>query len=277
MSQGIVAYTYVDHQEEIGYPLGLSTRNLEICDAIHFFGSDEENTRLLELERERHPLKDRIVCHTIGRKIHSPSDIASAQNACLSWIRQNQTFDFVLGVQADTMLGGRAIELVLRLARQEHLGHSILLPVDHVRTYAVAHRTRFGCALIGKDSKAEFVEDGGWTRPYEEIPEAQSDPGLYCVDVGYYTPEMYYRHLVRNTKTWQSGPGAILADVFRRDRDEFIRGCLRKVRTYERNNIPLTAIDPSLPEHETIMDYFNCHEDYRHVCELIVELRKVIG
>lgn len=270
----IVAYTYVDHQAEILYPLGLVTRDLGMCDRIHFFGSDVENTRLLEHEREGHPLKERISCHTIGRKIHSPGDIASAQNACLGWVRENESFDFVIGLQADTMLGKRALDLIDRLCVGGRTASCVMLPVDHVRAYAVAHRTRFGCTVIGKDSPAAFVEDGAYARPYEDIP-AQDDPSLYCVDVGYYTPEMYHRHLVRNAKTWQSGPGAALAAALGRGRDEFIRECLRKVRSYERGDIPLTPVDRNLPEHAAIMDYFGCHEDYHHVLGIIGELRKV--
>ncbi len=269
----IVAYTYVDHQEEIGYPIRLVTRNLGMCEAIHFFGSDSGNTILLKEERSSHPLRDRISCHEVGRSINIPSDIAAAQNACLDWIRKNETFDFAIGLQADTMLSARALDLIVRLAEPKHLASSIMLPVDHVRVYAVAHRSRFGCSLIGKDSKAVFVEDGAYTRPYDELPDQDKDPALYAIDVGYYTPEMYYRHVRRNARTWQSVDGKVLADCYVRNRDEFIRSCLRRVKSYERKGSPLTAVDAASQEHAEIMEYFQCHDDYRNVRRIIDELR----
>lgn len=273
----IVAYTYVDHQEEIQYPVGLATKNLSLCEAIYLFGADERNTKLLEAERERHPLKGRIRCRSIGLGISSPKDIASAQNACLAWIRENEAFDGVIGLQADTMPGRRALQELEAWAKAGHRSGCLVLPVDHVRTYAVAHRTSYGCALFGKDSRSVFVEDGAVPDVYDRIPMAPTDLIPYCVDIGYYTPEMYYRHVERNAVTWRSEKGRELARLFRRDRDEFIRECLRKVRLYERGDIPLTAVDPLLAEHQEIMDYFNCHDDYRHVCELIVQVRKEVG
>lgn len=270
----IVAYTYVDHQAEIGYPIRLVTRNLSFCDAIHFFGSDSGNTILLESERSSHPLRDRISCHQINRTINIPADIAAAQNACLEWIRKNETFDFAIGLQADTMLSPRAMDLIVQLCETKHLSSSIMLPVDHVRVYAVAHRSRFGCSLIGKDSKALFVEDGAYTKPYVELPDQDKDPALYAIDVGYYTPEMYYRHVKRNARTWQSAPGESLAASYATNRDEFIRSCLQKVKSYERQGAPLTAVDASKPEHAEIMEYFQCRDDFRHVLGIIEELRR---
>ena len=272
----IVAYTYVDHQAEIGYPIRLVTRNLSICDAIHFFGSDSENTILLESERSSHPLRDRISCHEISRNINIPADIAVAQNVCLDWIRKHETFDFAIGLQADTLLSARALDLIARLAEPKHLTSSIMLPVDHVRVYAVAHRSRFGCSLIGRESRAVFVEDGAYTRPYDELPDQDNDPALYAIDVGYYTPEMYYRHVRRNARTWQSAPGESLAASYVRNRDEFIRSCLTRVKSYERKGSPLTAVDAASPEHMEIMEYFKCHDDYRSVCRIIDELRASI-
>src|SRR6266404_3831850 len=257
----IVGYTYVDHQEEIGYPIRLVTQNLVFCEAIHFFGSDAGNLRHLEEIRENHSLKDRIFCHQIDRKVDSPGDIAAAQNSCLSWMRQNESFDFVIGLQADTMIGHRGIDLIRRITDSKRsAAEATLLPVDHVRIYAVAHRTRYGCAVIGKDSKAVFIKDGAYTDPYSKVPEEENDPGLFCIDVGYYTPEMYYRHVSRNARTWKSSDGVKLCEAYGRSRDEFIRHCLKRVWTYERGDIPLTPINPGLPDHAVIMDYFKCHD-----------------
>lgn len=271
----IVAYTYVDHQAEIGYPIGLATGNLDLCESIHFFGSDLENTRLLDLEREKHPLKDRISCHTIGVKINCPGDIASAQNACLEWIRKNEAFDFVIGLQADTMLGKRALVEVERISGSGNETACVLLPVDHVRTYAIAHRSCYGCAVFGKASRALFIGDGAYTDKFAPVQMAAADPEPYCVDVGYYTPEQYYRHVRKHAKTWNSPEGVALADTFLRDRDEFIRKCLRRVKGHERGDIPITPIDASRAEHKIVMNFFRCHDDYRHVCRIIEELRKV--
>jgi hypothetical protein len=271
----IVAYTYVDHQEEIGYPIGLVTRNLSFCDRIHFFGSDSENTACLLGELISHPLRERISCHEIGRKIHVPADIAVAQNACLEWIRKNETFDFVIGLQADIMIGGLAMDLIRRITSSEkYLSESVLIPVDHVRCYAVAHRTRFGCVVIGKDAKVQFVGDGAYTEPYRCLVEEEKNPNIYCLDVGYFTPEMYFRHVRRNARTWNSATGTAMADTYHRNRDDFIRQCLRKVRFYERGDIPLTPIDPNVPEHIIVMDYFKCRDDYNHVRGIIEQLRR---
>lgn len=270
----MVAYTYVDHQDEIGYPIDLVTANLSFCESIHFFGSDKKNTDLLEAVRDRHPLRDRISCHQIDRKINIPQDIASAQNACLSWLRANDPFDFAVGLQADIFLGDRAVNLIASLSTSgENRSKAIVLPVDHVRIYSVAHRTRFGCTLIGWDSKAQFVGDGAYPEPQKTIPEADKDRNPYCLDVGYYTPEMYFRHLCRNAKTWSSAEGRKLVGTYGRDRNEFIRECLRKVFMYERGGVPLTAIDQNLPEHVAIMNYFKCHDDFRQVLGIIRELR----
>lgn len=268
-----MASVYVDHQAEIGFPVGYVIRNLDFCDGIFLFGSDEANTLLLENIRKTSPLSEKIKCVSIGQKISRPEDIATGQNKCVDWLKENSPSDYILVLQADLTLRRRGVQYLNEfMASGQNSRPVVQLSITQSMLHTYSDQTYFGCALIGRESdKCRFIHDGAYTEACW-ISSYLPDPA-HAFHVGWLGAELCYGHFKRHSKTFDLGhmsPEAKemgeIAAMFSRDREGFIRRAL--VLNRNRNHKPLTVLPIDDEDYAEAVSFFKLSEERNMVIRL---------
>lgn len=185
----IVFATYIDHQKEIGYPLGFQLK--EIPSLRVFCSTGEEQAYLQEAYPKIQPT---IIDHSIG----SPEDIATAQNKCLDYLFV-EGWDFVVWVQADIYLTEEAKRLVREVCIERNLHAAVTLKTRHLRLFYIAGTTYFGVNIVGRLCAGRFLQDGSHTSGAVSIGSDDC-----TIDIGYLSVQQCKNHLKRHAKTWNS-------------------------------------------------------------------------
>jgi hypothetical protein len=269
MGMKIAASIYVDHQDEIQFPVGFITRDFQCFDRIYFFGSDKANTALLEEIRDQHLLRDRITCVTIDHKVVTSFDISIAQNKCLDYLVAHDGCEYFMTVQADILLTDRAKAIMKDwIATRQDLKDAYHLTVLHARLFIPTHPTYFGFTMMGRESDQRFVGDGAYLRGTPYNPHEWN-----CLDVGYLGIEQYYRHIARHRKTWKENLRiGELADLYHRDRKKFIMAVLEHTG-HECPGVPFRLMDLSDPVFKDVIESMGLQRDYQEVQSAVAELK----
>lgn len=201
----LIACTYVDHQEEILYPVAYAALSFLEFDKIYLFGSDIRSVRQLEQDMEGHPLARKIVIEEIGSKVFIPEDIAAGQNLCLDFIRRHETFDYVLFFQADLKVTKHGLSWIKEfLAGGDSQRPAQMLLVKQIFLHLDIGFNHFGCALVGRGSNgARFVHDGAYMETYQ--CSSYDDKNAHCLSVGWLGIDQCKRHFRRHARTWNVG------------------------------------------------------------------------
>lgn len=267
----ICASVYVDNQDDIQFPVEFITKNFDFFEKIYFFGSDGRNTDLLRAIQSNHPLKHKIHCESIDKKIYKPTDIAVAQNACVEYLKDKDDSDFFTIVQADTLLTDRAFKFIKEWAKPENTRYSYHLTVRHIRFYIIAHQTYFGVTLMGRNDPHRFVQDGAYLEGNPHFPHPWN-----CLDIGYFDTETYYRHVLRHSLTWTENVFFQRApEAYRRSKKEFIELALEYMAYCETKDRPIKLVSPDIEPYRSVIKHFNLEKDYQEVLGILThELRE---
>lgn len=264
-----VASIYVDHQDEIHYPVPFICRNLDMFDRIYLFSSDSINASLLEAEMKSHPLSNKVSVISIGVKIEDPSHIATAQNRCVEWLRENDGFDYVFVLQADTTVTKSGCRVLEDWFASEDVGRPpLMMKLRVITVHVESCRSYFGAAIIGRKSgRSKFVGDGAHTEGY--WISTDQDHVWHTIDVGKASVEAFKNKISRHTKTWHHST-ALLDSTLRlytEDRKEFIRTLLRNVRLTHAVELDRTPDDA----YEDFLDWFSLRAEREEVGAIIAE------
>jgi hypothetical protein len=280
MSHGISAVTYVDHQQVIGYPVGFSTRSLDICERIYWLCGDDVSARLLMAHRDAHPLAERIEIDVLGLRVATPGDIAAAQNAAVDEVRRRSDPDFVLLVHADTWVPHGAALAICARASASATDTCVSFPARRITMFHAAAWSPWGVTLIGLDSRARFIEDGSYTDQQlaqTTYPQCPPPRGEHVVEVGYWSLEQYGRHKQQHEVTWPEPANVELARLFREDRDLFVERALVRLRDYEFRG-PLQILPEDDEDIAALLREFpSAAADYRRVSEISAAMSRGPG
>lgn len=213
-----IAYaTYIDNQEVIGYPIRFI---LSEHPQIKVFCSDDHEKEILKQEG--------IDAEPIWIKIHSPEDIAHAQNHCLNLLF-SQDNDYVVWVQADMYMTPEVANIVKRVCVPGNESAVYGVTVRHLRLFHISTINNWGVTIVGKNCPDRFYSDGAHVgsagNPAIGGPDA-------VIDIGYLSITQYSNHLRQHAKTWSSdNHNYLLPD------EEFVRDVIdynkRSVGLYE--------------------------------------------
>ena len=270
----ITASVYVDQQVRFQYPIEYVTRNLDFCDAIYLFGSDRESCEWLREMAARHPLGKKMVAVEIGVKVVAPVDIASAQNACMEWMRRNENFDYHLLIQADTTITVLGVRSIRRFIGSGDPDRPVVMQkINHIRLHTDAGRTHFGVALIGRDSKdSKFVGDGAYTENY--WVSSAVDHIWHAIDIGYLSVDGFARKMDVRGSIWKDLLQAGLFWEYKENRSEFLKIALRDLVFRERCGVPSKMISEADEDYMEAVKHFGLEEERRLVS---VALKEVIS
>lgn len=188
----IVYATYVDHQEQIKYPLGFIISKIP---QLIVYCSDEENRLYLE--------STGIKAKVIGHKISIPLDISIAQNKCINDIFENENPDFVVWNQADIHITTHGHDIINNFCVESNKHTAIALSLCHIKLFHLCGRSCFGVNAIGKDAWS-FMKYSGDGAYINNSGLEYRDEFETSIDIGYLSIEQCKNHLKQHIKTWTS-------------------------------------------------------------------------
>ena len=258
------ASIYVDHQEEIGFPISwIIPRLPPMVEKIYLFASDDSNLRAA-LRGVDDP---RVVAEPIGCKIRIPTDIARAQNECLRRV-DRKSYDAHLVVQADIWILPVAFE---RLAAMPYRSNAAphILSVEHVRLHAQTFRSVFGVSVFfpkSKSRKDKFDEEGDGAYPISH--HVLGDDRAMAMDIGWHSADAVARHLRVHSRTWSSSEHAYLCGLLETDRRAFMRGVFDWVR---KTTFPDPCPMPLDGDYGHVVESMGLEEEYKEACAVLLE------
>ena len=286
--------TYVDHQEAVQYPVSHLAETWKDFDKLFWFGSDQYNCDILRTLACNHPCKNKLSIVNINKKIERSNapgcfGITAAQNACVKYMLDNTSAEFIAYQQADLCLtesGARAIiDLTAKIIPDGKLMQRMfIIAAMQSKLYCetecnplgcvVFHRNcsitygddwLFNCSADGENGSNEFGPDG-W---YIVVNGAKTKPiGLeqrYMLDLGYLDTGAYYRKLVNHAKIWPDyqWKNQIKAQ-FDKNKINGIIMALRRIKSYDMHGQPISMVDYS-GEYKILIDKFKLLDDYNLV------------
>lgn len=269
----IVAATYVDHQDVINYPIAWCVRDLpKFCDAVYVFASDEMNASILREQIKTPGVEVRV----LGHKIRTPDDTPKGENKAKRLLFEEGA-QHVLFFHADIWVTEAGIPRVREL-QARGIDYGGVLRIERPTLYMVNHPSVYGAVVFGRDCLSTFDEreDGG-PMVYDSkfsIDFGYQEGPLQAVEIGYYNIDMYGKHKTRHIITYNQQPWDIrLVNLYNKNRREFARACLRRIRDYERAHVPLEVLDVSRPHHALLLDAWGLHDEHKMVMEVYEEIK----
>lgn len=273
----IVAATFVDHKDEVVYPLGFTASNLDLCERIYLFSGNEDSLAWHKQVSEGHALKNRTTCVNLGLQIRRPIDFSSVQNACLQWMRAEASWDYVLFFQADIRMTAIGMKCIERFCDPSSGGADrpvLMIRTNHLRLHMPVFRTHFGTALIGRNSNgASFVGDAAYTESYWISTDSNSDQVWHALDVGYCAIEQYFRHIEKQAIIHGDTAGKALSRMFAEDRKGAIQKAIANLMPPEKIASGSLLMPIEDPDYRAFADTFGVLSERGEIENLIGEMR----
>lgn len=280
----IDAAMYLDHNEVIGYPVEYVMRSLVFADRVHLFASDDTNLRALVLAAEG--VGVRFVTHPVlGFHIKTPGDISRMMNHAVT-VAKNDTWDFLVLAQADTLATSESCKAVEWFAKPANLARALHLDCE----IGMLHHYSgggWGHTIVGHTWEGHFHGDGsGKEASGADIPRLHLENrhdfgylGLVNLEIGSLGVDYYYRHIRQHVQTWNEDwlLGARVRTYDAGQRDEFIKMSLRDLRTRIHKTRPLTDVTVLAPRYNQVLDDLGLRAEHERIIEIGREVDRKIA